>query len=40
MSGATCPDCGEANSIRIEVTDEEGNIVRVYFECQNCGNVW
>lgn len=37
--GATCPSCGSTNTHRVEVRDN-GKVVRVYFECAPCGNVW
>lgn len=39
VMGATCPLCGSTNTQRLEVTDN-GRVVRVYFECNDCGNVW
>lgn len=36
---ATCPRCGSTNTHRVQVKDG-GKVVRVYFECLDCGNVW
>lgn len=37
--GATCPACGSTNSHRVEVKNGDV-VVRVYFACNDCGNVW
>lgn len=37
--GATCPSCGSTNSHVVQVKDGD-RVVKTYFECGNCGNVW
>lgn len=37
--GATCPSCGSTNTRRVEVY-KDGKLVRTYFACNDCGNVW
>jgi transposase-like protein len=37
--GATCPSCGSTNTHTVKV-ESGGVVVRTYFECNNCGNVW
>lgn len=38
-SGATCPSCGSTNTHTVRV-ESGGVVVRTYFECGSCGNVW
>lgn len=39
VCGATCPSCGSTNTYKIQVKDGD-KVVRTYFECRDCGNVW
>lgn len=37
--GATCPNCGSTNTHVVKV-ESGGVVVRTYFACSACGNVW
>ncbi len=38
-AGAVCPSCGSTNTHRVQV-ESGGVVVKTYFECNDCGNVW
>lgn len=37
--GGTCPSCGSTDTHRVQVMVGD-KVVRTYFECNKCGNVW